>query len=162
MNIHWDDWYWSWNSNTLATWCDELTHLKRAWCWERLKAGGERDNRGWDGWMASLSQWTWVWVNSGNWWWIGMPGMLQSMGLQRVGHDWATELNWLKGNQSWISIGRTNADDEGPILWLLDAKRWLIGRDHYAGKEWGQEAKGVRWLDASLTQWTWVWANSWI
>ena len=52
----------------MATWCDELSHLKRPWCWERLKAGGEADNRGWDGWMASLNQWTWVWVNSRSWW----------------------------------------------------------------------------------------------
>ena len=82
-------------SNTLATWCEELTHGKRPWCWERLKAGKEGDNRGWDGWMASLTQWSWVWVDSGSWWWTGRPGMLQSMGLQRVGHDWATELNWM-------------------------------------------------------------------
>ena len=59
---------WSWNSNTLANWCKEPTHWKRPWCWERLKAGGEGDNRGWDGWMASLTQWTWVWVSSGSWW----------------------------------------------------------------------------------------------
>ena len=77
----------------LVTWCEELTHLKRLWYWERLKAGGEGVDRGWDGWMASLTQWAWVWVNSGSWWWTGRPGMLQSMGLQRVGHDWATELN---------------------------------------------------------------------
>ena len=57
---HWKDWYWSWNSNTLATWCEELTHLKRPWCWERLRARGEGDDRGWDGWMASPTQWTWV------------------------------------------------------------------------------------------------------
>ena len=94
MTIHWKDWCWSWNSNTLATLCEELTHLKRPWCWERLKAGGEGDDRGWDGWMASLTWWTWVWVNSGSWWWTGRPGVLQSMGLQRVGHNWATELNW--------------------------------------------------------------------
>ena len=62
--------------------------------WERLRAGGEGDNRGWDGWMASPTQWTWVWVNSGSWWWTGRSAMLQSMGSQRVGHDWATELNW--------------------------------------------------------------------
>ena len=68
--------------------------LERPWCWERLRAGGERGDRGWDGWMASLSQWTWVWVDSGNWWWTGRPGMLRFMGSQRVGHDWATELNW--------------------------------------------------------------------
>ena len=79
---------------TLATWCEELTHLKRPWCWERLKAGGERDDRGWDGWMASLTQWTWAWVNSQSWWWTGRPGVLQSMGSQRVGYDWTTELNW--------------------------------------------------------------------
>ena len=77
--------------NPLATWCEELIHWKRPWCWERLKAGG--DNRGWDDWMASPTQWTWVWVNSGTWLWTGMPGMLQSMGSQRVGHNWATELN---------------------------------------------------------------------
>ena len=65
------------------------------WCWERLKAGGEGDNRGWDGWMASPTWRTWVWVNSRSWWWTGRPGMLRSMGSQRVGHDWATELNWL-------------------------------------------------------------------
>ena len=65
-----------------------MTHLKRPWCWEKLKAGGEGD----DGWMASPSQWAWVWVGSGSWW--GRPGVLHSMGLQRVKHDWATELNW--------------------------------------------------------------------
>ena len=68
LNIHWKDWCWSWNSSTLATWYEELTHLKRPWCWERLKAGGEGDDRGWDGWMTSPTQWTWVWVNSGSWW----------------------------------------------------------------------------------------------
>ena len=83
---------WSWNSNTLATWCEELTYLKRPWWWGRLKAGGEGDNRGWDGWMTSPTQWTWIWVNSGSWWWTGRPGVLQSMGLQRVGHDLETEL----------------------------------------------------------------------
>ena len=71
-----------------------LTHLKRPWCWERLRVGGAGDDRGWDGWMASLTQWTWVWVNSRSWWWTGKPGVLQSMGLQRVGHNRVTELNW--------------------------------------------------------------------
>ena len=86
----------SWNSKTLAIWCKELTHLKRPWFWERLKAGREGDDRGWDYWMASLTWWTWVWVNSGHLWWIGRPGVLQSMGSQRVGHDWGlNELNWL-------------------------------------------------------------------
>ena len=94
LNIHWKDWCWSWNSNTLATWCKELSHWKRPWCWERLKAGGEGDDRGWDGCMPSLTQCTWVWVGSMSWWWTGKPGVLQSMGLQRVRHDWVTELNW--------------------------------------------------------------------
>ena len=72
---------------------EELTHLKRTWCWERLKAG-EGDDRGWDGWITSPTWWTWVWASSGSWWWIGKLGVLQSMGSQRVGHDWVTELNW--------------------------------------------------------------------
>ena len=88
--IHWKDWCWSWNSNTLATSCEELTHWERPWCWVRLKAGGEGDNRGWDGWVAPPTRWTWVWVSSGSWWWTGKPGMLQSMGSQRVRRlsDW--------------------------------------------------------------------------
>jgi len=61
---------------------------------EGLGAGGEGDDRGWAGWMASLTRWTWVWVNSLSWWWTGRPGVLRFMGSQRVGHDWATELNW--------------------------------------------------------------------
>ena len=68
--------------------------LERPWSWERLKAGGEGDDRRWDGWMASPTQLTWVWASSGSWWWTGKPGMLQSMGSQRVGHDWVAELNW--------------------------------------------------------------------
>ena len=93
LEYSWKDWCWSWNSKTLATWC-ELSHLKRPWCWERLKVGGKGDDRGWVGWIVSLTQWTWVWVNSGSWCWTGRPGVLQSMQLQRVGDDWATELNW--------------------------------------------------------------------
>ena len=73
--------------------CKELTRWERPWCWERLKARGEGDNRGWDGWMASLTQ-TWVWVSSRCWWQTGKLGMLQSVGSQRVRHDWVTELNW--------------------------------------------------------------------
>ena len=94
LSVPWKDWCWNWNSNTLATWFEEPTHWKRPWCWERLKAGGEEDDRGWDGWMALPTQWTWVWVNSGSWWRSERPGVLQSTGSQRVGHDWATELNW--------------------------------------------------------------------
>ena len=98
LGVLWKEWCWSWNSSTLATSCKELTHWKRLWCWEGLGAGGEGDDRGWDGWMASPTQWTWVWVNSRSWWWTGRPGVLRFMGLQRVGHDWATELNWTELN----------------------------------------------------------------
>ena len=94
LGVHWKDWCWRWNSNTLATWCEELIHLKRPWCWERLRAGGERDNGGWDGWMASPTQWTWVLVDSGSWWWTGRPGVQQLMGSQKIRHNWVTELNW--------------------------------------------------------------------
>ena len=69
--------------------------ISRPWCWERLKAGGGGDNKGWDGWIASLTRWTWVWASSGSWWWIGKPGVLQSMGSQRVRHNGVTDLNWL-------------------------------------------------------------------
>ena len=68
----------------------------------KIAAGGEGDSRRWDGWMASLTQWTWVWASSGSWWWTGKPGVLQSMGSQRVGRDWVTELNWLKINISCV------------------------------------------------------------
>ena len=85
---------WSWNSSTLAISCEELTHWKRLRCWEGLEAGGEGDDRGWDGWMASLTRWTWVSVNSGSWWWTGRPGVLRFMWSQKVGHDWATDLIW--------------------------------------------------------------------
>ena len=83
----------SWNSNTLATWCEELTRLKRPWFWERLKVGGEGDDKGWDDKMASRTWWTRVWISSGSWW-TGRPGVLQPVGLQRARHDWATALNW--------------------------------------------------------------------
>ena len=92
-SIHQKDLCWSWNSNTLATWSEEVTHWKSPWCWERLKAG-EGDDRGWDGLDPSPTQWTWVWASFGSWWWTGKPGVLQSIGLQRVGHHWVIELNW--------------------------------------------------------------------
>ena len=84
----------------LATWCEELTHWKRPWYWERLRARGEGDDRGWDGRMASPTQWTCVWVDSLNWWWTGRPGVLWFMGSQRVGHNWVTELNWTVYHES--------------------------------------------------------------
>ena len=94
LGFLWREWCSSGSSSTLATSCEELTHWKRLWCWEGLGGGGEGDERGWDGWMASVTRWTWVWVNSGSWWWTGRPGVLWFMGSQTVGHDWATELNW--------------------------------------------------------------------
>ena len=104
LNGHWKNWCWSWNSSILATWCHELPHWERPWCSERLKVGGEGHGIGWDGWMASPTQWTWVWVNSGSWWWTGRPGLLQFMGSQRVRHDWVTELNWAELNNElcWV------------------------------------------------------------
>ena len=93
LNIHSKDWYWSWNSNTLATWCEELTHLKRPCYWERLRAGGEGDNRGWSGCMASLTQWRWVWLNSGSWQWTGKPWGGKKLDMTEQ-LNW-TELNWL-------------------------------------------------------------------
>ena len=95
LSLHWKGWCWSWSSNTLATWSEELTHWKRSWCWQKLSIRGERDDRGWDGWMASPTRWTRTWASSRSWWWTGKPGMLQSMGSQRVGHYWVTELNWM-------------------------------------------------------------------
>ena len=88
--MHWKDWCWSWNSNTLATLYEVLTHWRRPWCWERLKAREPLlliQQR-----MASPTWWTWVWASSGSWWWTGKPGVLRSTGLQRVGHNWVTEL----------------------------------------------------------------------
>ena len=114
---------WSWNSNTLATWCEELTHLKRPWCWERLKAGGEGDDRGWDSPMASLTEWTWIWVNSQSWWWTGRPGMLRSMESQRVRHSWATELNWILPNEKNVAK-RINSDI---AILEVHEKRWWEG-----------------------------------
>ena len=129
LNIHWKDWCWSSNSNTLAAWCEELTHLKRPWCWERLKAGGKGDDRGWDGWMASPTQWTWVWVNSRIWWWTGKSGVLRSMGLQRVRHDW--ELNWTELNWTFCSFQQLHTFEKQPRLpvreseWPLSAGECL-------------------------------------
>ena len=85
------------------------------WCWERLREGGEMDDRGRDGWMASLTQWTWVWVDSGSWWWTGRPGVLWFMGSQRVGHDWVTELNWPLKEET--DLRSTLVPDETISLW---------------------------------------------
>ena len=80
LNLHWKDCCWSWSSNILATWCEEPTHWKRPRCWERLRAG-EGGDREWDSWMASPTQWTWIWANSGIWWRTEKTGMLHSIDL---------------------------------------------------------------------------------
>ena len=95
LNIHWKDGCWSWNSNTLATWCEELTHWKRPCCWERLKAGGEGDDRGWDGWMASPIRWTWVWVSSRSWW-QGILACYSPWGNKES--DSTERLNWTESH----------------------------------------------------------------
>ena len=108
-------------TNTLATWCKELSHLKRPWCWERFRAGGKGDDRGWDGWMASLTQWTWVWVSSGIWWWTVRPGMLQTMGLQSQTQlsNW-TKLNYIAFCTYTIRIVLLFY----PFYWLLSSRWW--------------------------------------
>ena len=93
---YWKDWCWSWNSNTLATWCEELTYGKRPWCWERLKAGGEGADSEWDGWMASPTRWTWFLASSGNWWWTGAAAHV-------VAKSWTQLSDWteLRERKQW-------------------------------------------------------------
>ena len=91
LNTHWKDWCWCWGSSTLVIWCEQLSHWKSPWHWERLQTEGEVGNRGWDDWMPSLMQWMWTWANFGRWWGTERPGMLQSVESPRVGHDWVTE-----------------------------------------------------------------------
>ena len=98
--------------------------LEKVWCWESLGAGGRRDNRGWDGWKASLTRWTWVWVNSGRWWWTGRPGVLQFMGLQRVGYDWVTELNWTEIYKTWMNLIQVPCINRGCVLDQLAKARY--------------------------------------
>ena len=101
----------------LATWCEELTHWRRPWCWERLKVGGEGEDRGFNGWMASLTWWTWIWTSSWCWWWTGKPDVLQSMGSQWVRHNWATELNWTELKLYFTSI---------TFVWDIHILRWQM------------------------------------
>ena len=92
LSTRWQDWCWSWSSSILVIWREQPTHWKSPWCWERLRAEGEEGIRGWDGWVASPVQWTWTWANFGRWWGTGTRGLLQSMGSQRIWHDWLG--NW--------------------------------------------------------------------
>ena len=108
-----------------------VDHWKRLWCCEGLGAGGEVDDRGWDGWMASPTQWTWVWVNSGSWWWTGRPGVLQFMGLQRVRHNWATDLIWSDNIFIYIYIlylltAAIHVFAESDMTWRLNNNKLLF------------------------------------
>ena len=103
LGFLWKEWSWSWNSSTLATSCEELTHWKRLWYWHGLGAGGEGDDRGWDGWIASLPRWTLVWMNSGSWWWTGRPGVLWFMGCKES--DMTEWLNWTEITIKAIKTG---------------------------------------------------------
>ena len=141
LGVHWKDWRWSWNSNTLATWSKELAHWKRPWCWERLRAGGEGDHRGWDGWMASPTQWTWVWVDSGSWWWTGRPGVLWFMGSQRVRHNWVTELNWTEFYSRTFHISFNTCIHEVDITFPV--YRW----EHWGSEKWSHLSK-MTWLES--------------
>ena len=122
LGVHWKDCCCGWNTNTLATSCKELTHWKRPWYWEGLGARGEGDDRGWDGWMASLTWCTWVWVNSGSWWWTGRPGVLQFMGSQSQMQlsDW-TELNDKSLLESFVN------KQKKPYAWL---SRFIVMVSH--------------------------------
>jgi len=112
---------------------------KKRWCWERLKTGGEGDDREWDGWMASLAQWTWVWASSGKWWWTGKPGVLQSMGSQGVGHDWATEQQQQRSGKSFLKKWHLSEICIKWESWNTDIQEW--------GKQDGRhrKCKTVRW-----------------
>ena len=91
--IHWKDWCWCWSTRILVIWCAQMTHWKSPWCWKRWRAEGEDGIRRWDGWMASLMQWTWTWASSGSWWGTGKPGVLRSMGCKE-----SDTTGWLKRN----------------------------------------------------------------
>jgi len=129
----------------LATWWEEPTHWKRGWCWERLKAEGEGDDRGWDGWMASPTQWTWVWANSGRRERTGKPGMLQSMGSQRVRHDWVTKQQQQGIESAILILPKWNqlpveslVGAEGPLYWKpgpgINYKHCWLHRSFYDGR----------------------------
>ena len=102
-----------------------IFHWKRPWCSERLTAGGEGDDRGWDGWMASLTRRPWVWASSGSWWWTGRPGVLRFTGLQRVRHDWATELNWTDSDCITLKFQVNNFLLSSLDCKILGEKNWL-------------------------------------
>ena len=113
LNIHWKDWCWSWSSNTLAIWCEELTHLKRPWCWERLKAGGEGDNRGADGLMASPTWRMWIWAGSRRWSRTGKAGILQFLGVSK---SWTQLSDWTTTSWNFITSTRFVGKNQDPEI----------------------------------------------
>ena len=138
----------------LATLCKELTPWKRPWCWERLKAGGEGDDRGWDGWMASPTQWTWVWVNSGSWWWTGKTACSSPLDCKEIqsvhpSPKYSLEELMLKLKLQYFGYLGTE---------LTHLKRpWCCERLKAGGE--GDDRGWDGWM-ASLTLWTWVWVSS--
>ena len=108
----WKDWCWSWSSNTSATWCEQLTHLKRPWCWEKLRGGGQGHDRGWDDWMASPTQWTWVWVDYGSWWWTR--------------EAWCAAVHGVSKSQTWLN----DWTEVKRCFYPLDLKKgdWILSK----------------------------------
>ena len=158
LGVHWKDWCWSWSSNTLATWCEELTRLKRPWGQEGLGAG-EGDDRGRDGRIASPTQWTWFWVDFASWWWTGRPGVLRFMGSQRVGHDWVTELTgWHRtvflqqpaGPPQWNSAGEPGERQPQHLLWHVMGLKSPPGRPIFRLKK----KKPYAFYKATPTKWS--------
>ena len=125
------------NLQSFTTWCKQLIHWKRPWSWERLKAGRKDDDREWDGWMASPTQRTWVWASFRSWWWTGQTAMLQSMGSQRVRHDWVTELNWRGPGQpsprlnNIPSFTRQTALTGNQTYSLMMIRSWDYKQEHW-------------------------------
>ena len=164
------DWCWRWSSNTLATWWEELTHWKRSWCWERLRAGGEVDDRGWDGWMASLTQWTWIWTNSKRQWRTEEPGVLQSMRLRQLGtwlSDWISTMGTSYnqkvncGKSSFPKVVTTSSytfssesdfDSNFIKRWSLCCLPLRLNRHETRAEPrlWGSWGRSQRWFDSHL------------
>ena len=109
-----------------------ILQFQRPWCWDGLGAGGEGDDRGWDGWMASLTRWAWVWADSRSWWWTGRSGMLRFMGSQRVGHDWATEPNWTE--RLW-GMTLTFWQNSKKLMWLSQEANRVVNTSEEPGMQ---------------------------
>ena len=139
---------WSWSSNTLAIRCEELTHWKRPWCLERLSTGGRGDDRGWDGWMASLTQWTWVWASSGRWWRTGKPGVLHPMGL-----DTTERLN--RNRNTWLLTPEYFRLEK---VYIVDTW-WFQTSDSLGKKLWhdGVRERLCNWREIHLAFDIWIW-----